>query len=114
MDSIEQAERRIIELRKEINHHNYLYYAVDSPIISDAEYDILIRELRQLEAQYPQLITSDSPTQRVGTAPVSAFGIVNHPRPLLSLGNVFNDDELMTWYNRTIKLTGGQNLGFCM
>ena len=112
MDSIEKAERRIIELRKEINHHNYLYYAVDSPIISDAEYDILIRELRQLEAQYPQLITSDSPTQRVGTAPLSAFGIVDHPRPLLSLGNVFNDDELMTWYNRTIKLTGGQKLSF--
>jgi DNA ligase (NAD+) len=112
MDSIEQTERRIIELRKEINRHNYLYYALDNPIISDAEYDILIRELRELEAQYPQLVTSDSPTQRVGSTPVSAFGIVDHPRPLLSLGNVFNDDELMTWYNRTIKLTGGQKLSF--
>jgi DNA ligase (NAD+) len=112
MDSIEQIEHRIQELKNEINHHSYLYYALDNPTISDAEYDTLMRELRKLEEQFPQLVTPDSPTQRVGTSPIEAFGIVNHPKPLLSLGNVFNDDELIAWYNRTFKLAEGRKLSF--
>jgi DNA ligase (NAD+) len=112
MSGLEQADRQIRELRSQINHHNYLYYALDAPEIGDAEYDTLMRELRQLEATYPQLVTPDSPTQRVGVAPIEAFGVVDHPRPLLSLGNAFTDDDLMAWYARTVKLTGGRRISF--
>ncbi len=112
MDDLERIANRVRDLRTQIDHHNYLYYALNAPEISDEEYDALMRELRDLERQYPELITPDSPTQRVGVAPVEAFGVVDHPRPLLSLGNVFNDDELMAWYNRTLKLTGGRRLRF--
>ena len=88
------AERgRVERLREAINHHNHRYYVLDSPEISDAEYDDLMRELKQLEQQYPRLLTPDSPTQRVGAAPVEAFGVVEHPLPLLSLGNAFSKDR---------------------
>jgi len=110
MDTPEKAKERIEKLRAELNRHNYLYNVLDSPEISDAEYDGLMRELKELEDQFPQLLTADSPSQRVGAAPIEAFGVVEHPRPLLSLGNVFSDDELLAWYNRTIKLVG--NTGF--
>jgi DNA ligase (NAD+) len=112
MDGMNQAENRIRELRAEIDHHSYLYHALDSPTISDSEYDALMRELRHFEDQYPQLVTPDSPTQRVGATPIAAFGIIEHPKALLSLGNVFSDDDLMVWYNRTVKLTGGRKLSF--
>jgi len=105
-----EAKARIERLRAEINHHNYLYYVLDSPEISDAEYDQLMRELKGLEESYPQFLTPDSPTQRVGATPVAAFGVVVHPLPLLSLGNAFSRDELIAWYTRTIKLVG--NTGF--
>ena len=103
-----KVRQRIEQLRAEINHHNYRYYVLDSPEISDAEYDELMRELKQLEEKYPQFLTPDSPTQRVGAAPVEAFGVVEHPLPLLSLGNAFSKDELLAWYTRTSKLVGGQ------
>ena len=112
MSELEQAGKRIRELRSQISHHNYLYYAMDAPEIGDAEYDALMRELRQLESTYPQLVTPDSPTQRVGAAPIEAFGVVDHPRPLLSLGNAFTDGDLMAWYTRTVKLTGGRAISF--
>jgi DNA ligase (NAD+) len=105
---IEQAEERIEKLRKQINRNNYLYYAMDNPEVSDEEYDAQMRELKSLEEQFPELITSDSPTQRVGTAPLSAFGTVSHPRPLLSLANAFSDEELEAWYTRSLKLLGGR------
>ena len=108
MSELEDISNRILKLRVEITHHNHLYHVLNAPAISDAEYDMLMRELRQLEAQYPELITPDSPTQRVGAAPVEAFGVVEHPRPLLSLANAFSDDELLAWYQRTVKLNGGR------
>lgn len=106
MDSSSQIENRIEDLRRQINYHNYRYYVLDDPEIGDADYDALMRELKQLEESYPSLITEDSPTQRVGAAPLEAFGVVEHPFPLLSLGNVFGREELEAWYNRIIKLLG--------
>ncbi len=112
MPEMDRVQSEINSLREEINRHNYLYYVLDSPEISDAEYDALMQRLRRLEEEYPQLVTPDSPTQRVGGAPLSAFGIVEHPRPLLSLGNAFCDEDLMAWYNRTLKLAGGRKFNF--
>jgi len=105
---LDRVKEQVEHLRAEINRHNYRYYVLDSPEVSDAEYDKLIRELKQLEEKYPQLLTPDSPTQRVGAAPVEAFGVVEHPRPLLSLGNTFSKDELLGWYTRTVKMAGQQ------
>jgi DNA ligase (NAD+) len=107
-----EVKERIGKLRAEINHHNYRYYVLDSPEISDAEYDELMRELKRLEEEYPQFLSPDSPTQRVGAAPVEAFGVVEHPLPLLSLGNVFSKDELLAWYTRTLKLVGSRQFDF--
>ncbi len=112
MNDLVKVKERIEQLRRQINYHNYRYYVLDSPEISDAEYDELMRELKRLEEQYPQFITPDSPTQRVGAAPVEAFGVVEHPLPLLSLGNAFSQEELQAWYTRIVKLTGEQSLNF--
>ena len=84
MDDINKVRQSIEELQGIINHHNYRYYVLDSPEISDAEYDELMRELSKLEAKHPELVTPDSPTQRIGAPPVEAFGVVEHPGPLLS------------------------------
>src|SRR3989338_7579003 len=108
MDALAQAKKEIERLKAQINYHNYRYYVLDSPEVSDADYDGLMRELRQLEEKYPTLLTPDSPTQRVGAEPVSALGVVEHRLPLLSLGNVFSNDELLTWYTRTSKLVGSE------
>jgi DNA ligase (NAD+) len=110
--SPDEAKGKIEKLRAEINHHNYRYYVLDSPEISDAEYDDLMRELKKLEEEYPRFLTPDSPTQRVGAAPVEAFGVVEHPLPLLSLGNAFSEDELLGWYTRTVKLVGNASFDF--
>ena len=112
MEDLEEIKKRILELRAQINHHNYLYYVLDSPEISDAEYDALMKELKELEKRYPQLITPDSPTQRVGAPPVEAFGIVEHRLPLLSLGNVFSREELFNWYRRVKRLAGNREMDF--
>jgi len=98
--------QRIDELKKQINHHNYRYYVLDSPEVGDAEYDLLLKELARLEGEYPQFLTPDSPTQRVGAAPLEAFGVVAHPLPLLSLGNAFSREEITAWHARTSKLLG--------
>jgi DNA ligase (NAD+) len=108
MGDTNKVKQRIEELRKVINHHNYRYYVLDSPEISDAEYDELMRELQQLESEHPELVTPDSPTQRIGAPPVEAFGVVEHPLPLLSLTNAFSYEELAAWHKRVSKLLGGR------
>ena len=108
MRDVNKVKQRIEELREVINHHNYRYYVLDSPEISDAEYDELMKELRQLEAEHPELVTSDSPTQRIGAPPVEAFGVVEHPQPLLSLANAFSYEELAAWHKRVSNLLGGR------
>ena len=112
MLDIAKIKQRIEELRALINYHNYRYYVLDSPEISDAEYDELMRELRRLEAEHPEFITPDSPTQRVGAAPVEAFGVVEHPQPLLSLANAFSNEELEAWQRRASNLLGGRHFDF--
>ncbi|MBI3186920.1 MAG: NAD-dependent DNA ligase LigA, partial [Gammaproteobacteria bacterium] len=91
---------RIQSLRQQLNHHSYQYYVLDEPEVPDAEYDRLYRELQQLEHQHPELITSDSPTQRVGDRPLAAFTQVRHEVPMLSLDNVFDELELGEFYRR--------------
>jgi DNA ligase (NAD+) len=108
MESIDKVKQRIEELRELINHHNYRYYVLDSPEISDAEYDELMQELKQIEVEHPELVTPDSPTQRIGAPPVEAFGVVEHPQPLLSLANAFSYEELMAWHKRASNLLGGR------
>ena len=94
------AAERIRQLRDEINYHNYRYYVLDQPVISDAEYDRLMRELESLEEQFPDLITPDSPTQRVGAKPIAAFASYTHRQPMLSLSNAFGTDELVAFDKR--------------
>ena len=94
------AERRVAELREEIARNDYRYYVLDDPELPDAEYDKLMIELRALEAQYPDLITPDSPTQRVSGEPVAAFGVVTHKVPMLSLDNAFTDEDLLAFDRR--------------
>ena len=98
---------RVAKLREEINHHNHRYYVLDDPVISDAEYDQLMQELRRLETDHPELITPDSPTQRVGAAPSEAFTQVRHRRPMLSLANAFDMDEMYAWHRRVKGLLDG-------
>ena len=86
--------RRVEQLREQIRFHNYRYYVLDDPQVPDAEYDRLLGELQALEAEHPELVSADSPTQRVGAKPLSAFGEVKHEVPMLSLDNAFDDDEV--------------------
>lgn len=106
MEDINKAKQKIEELREIVNHHNYCYYVLDSPEVGDAEYDGLMRDLRQLEAEHPELITPGSPTQRIGAPPVEAFAAVEHPEPLLSLANAFSYEELAAWHRRATNLLG--------
>jgi DNA ligase (NAD+) len=108
MEELGAIKQRIEKLRELINYHNYRYYVLDSPEISDAEYDDLMRELIGLEEQYPQFVTPDSPTQRVGAAPVEEFGVVEHREPLFSLANAFSYDELSAWHERVRRLIPGE------
>mgnify|MGYP002407429679 CR=1 FL=1 len=110
--SKEKINKRIEELRTKIDHHNYLYYVLDAPEITDGEYDQLMSELIALEEENPELITLDSPTQRVGGAPSEAFKTVEHRVPLLSLSNSFNEKELKDFEQRIKRLTDGQQLEY--
>lgn len=101
------AKLRVEELRNEINYHAYRYYVLDEPEISDAEYDELVRELRELEERYPELVTPDSPTQRVGVAPADLFAPVEHRAPMLSLDNAFSPAELKAWATRVERALAG-------
>ena len=87
-------------LRNELARHNYLYFVLNQPEVSDAQYDALMKELRLLEEEHPELVTPDSPTQRVGAEPAEGFADVQHPVPMLSLTNAFNDDEFLAWRRR--------------
>ncbi len=100
MSGLAEARARVETLREQINEHNYRYYVLDDPRVPDAEYDRLMRELQTLEQQYPQLITPDSPTQRVGAAPLSSFTEVEHQLPMLSLANAFSDEEVREFDRR--------------
>ncbi len=101
---LQTAKLRVEELRSQIAYHEHRYFVLDQPEISDAEFDALTQELRDLEAKHPELITPDSPTQRVGGAPVETFGIVQHRVPLLSLANAFSEDELRAWHRRAANI----------
>lgn len=92
--------QRVQTLHGILHHHNHLYYVLDTPELPDSEYDKLFRELQQLESQYPELLTPDSPTQRVGAKPLDAFTQVEHDMPMLSLGNVFSEEELQAFDQR--------------
>lgn len=94
MTDSQSAAERIAQLRSELDDHNYRYYVLDEPSVPDAEYDRLFRELKALEAEHPELVTPESPTQRVGGAAASAFGEVRHEVPMLSLGNAFEEQDL--------------------
>ncbi len=94
-------------LRSEIRKHDHQYYVLDRPLIGDADYDRLVRELVRLEALYPQLVTPDSPSQRVGGEPLAGFQTVRHPVPLLSLDNAFEAEELHDFDRRVQQLAGG-------
>ncbi len=95
-----EAHKRADELHRLIEHHNHRYYVLDDPAVPDAEYDRLMRELESLEASYPDLITADSPTQRVSGTPMDGFVTVRHRVPMLSLGNAFSDEEVADFYRR--------------
>ena len=99
----------IADLRKRIDRANYLYYVQDQPDISDAEYDRLMKRLQELEAQYPQTLTPDSPTQRVGAMPQTEFAVFEHTVPMLSLANAFSEDELLAFDTRCKRFMGVDN-----
>ncbi len=99
-----RAAERAEELRALVRHHEHRYYVLDSPEISDAEYDSLFRELQEIEAAHPELVTPDSPTQRVGGEPLAGFSQVRHGEPMLSLANAKNEEELRAWHARAVKL----------
>jgi DNA ligase (NAD+) len=109
---LEHAAKRIDELREELRHHEYQYYVLDSPEISDAEYDVRMRELRMLEARHPELVTPDSPSQRVGGKPKEGFAKVEHSRPMLSLDNVNNEQELSDWERRVRAMLGNAEANY--
>ncbi|WP_214858953.1 NAD-dependent DNA ligase LigA [Exiguobacterium sp. s191] len=100
------ASQRIDEIRQTLNRYSYEYYVLDQPTVPDATYDQLLRELTELETEHPELITSDSPTQRVGAAPLEAFEKVTHDLPMLSLGNVFDETEIREWVARIERSLG--------
>ena len=106
------AERRVAELREKIEKANYEYHVLDQPTIADEAYDALMRELRELEAAHPELVTPESPTQRVGAPASNRFAPVEHASPMLSLSNVFNDDELRAFDQRVRKLLGRDDVGY--
>ena len=105
-DPTRDIARKIEKLREELRHHEHLYYVLDKPEISDAEYDALMNELKRLEAAHPELVTPDSPTQRVGGKPAEGFKKAQHSRPMLSLDNAYSTEELADWDRRVRELAG--------
>jgi DNA ligase (NAD+) len=101
-----EAKQEAAELREALRRHEYLYYVQDAPEISDAEYDQLMNRLRELESQHPELVTADSPTQRVGGKPREGFVKVRHSAPMLSLDNALNEGELRDFDRRVRQLLG--------
>ncbi len=105
-------EKRVADLRGRIQTANYEYHVLDKPMIADEAYDALMRELRELEAKHPELVTPESPTQRVGAAPSSRFAPVEHARPMLSLSNVFDEGEFRAFDQRVRKALGRDDIGY--
>ena len=112
MPAAKDAVAKIEKLREEIRHHEHRYYVLDDPEISDAEYDRLVNELKALEAEHPELVTPDSPTQRVGGKPREGFVKVQHSSPMLSLDNAYNEQELRDWARRVDELSGDKNVEY--
>jgi DNA ligase (NAD+) len=104
------AEQRVAELRKQLEFHGHRYYVLDDPEISDVEYDELLNELRDLEAEHPELLTPDSPTQRVGAQPLDKFDEIRHLQPMLSLANARNEEELAAWVLRSERYLARQGV----
>jgi len=111
-DNYDDIVKKIEELREKIRYHNYRYYVLDDPTVSDAEYDRLMRDLIELEEKYPQYITSSSPTQRIGIEPVSGFTTVKHITSMLSLANAFSTEELQAFDQRIKKIIPQQKLEY--
>ncbi len=103
MDIPKNIKERYEKLKAEIEEHNYRYYVLADPIISDQEYDKLFKELVELEKKYPELKTPDSPTQRIGGIVVEGFNKVNHSIPMLSLDNTYNEEEILDFHKRVLK-----------
>ncbi|SFS75736.1 NAD-dependent DNA ligase LigA [Marininema halotolerans] len=108
----QRAEERLHQLRVELNEYNHQYHVMDNPTVSDAEYDRLMRELKEIEEQYPEFITPDSPSQRVGGEPLPFFEKVEHPSPMLSLGNAFSFENLKEFDQRIKKATGREVIDY--
>ena len=102
------AAGEIERLREQIRHHNHRYYVLDDPLIPDSEYDRLLHRLQELERAHPELVSADSPTQRVGAGPLAAFATVRHEIPMLSLDNVFSEDELRAFDRRVRERLGDE------
>jgi DNA ligase (NAD+) len=111
-DPDKKIEKKIEALREKIRHHEYRYYVLDDPEISDADFDKLMNELKRLEAEHPQLITPDSPTQRVGGKPREGFVKAKHSSPMLSLDNAYSEEELRDWERRVHELSGRTDLEY--
>ncbi|MBU0518605.1 NAD-dependent DNA ligase LigA [bacterium] len=110
--SLSEAKKRIADLREDLRRHEYLYYVLNQPEIEDAEFDRRLRALQELEAWFPELITPDSPSQRVGGQPTSEFPSVRHPVPMLSLSNVYNEDEFREFDRRVSEGLGDQPFSY--
>src|ERR1700675_1930149 len=105
-------QKKLEALREKIRHHEYRYYVLDDPEMSDADFDKLMNELKRLEAEHPSLITPDSPTQRVGGKPREGFVKVRHSTPMLSLDNTYSEEELRAWERRVHELTGRSEVDY--
>ena len=112
VSSTKDVQKKIESLRGKIRHHEYLYYVVDNPEISDTEFDKLMQQLKDLEAEHPDLVTADSPTQRVGGKPREGFVKVPHSSPMLSLDNTYNEEELRDWERRVHELSGRSDVDY--
>src|ERR1700730_2131811 len=112
MAAPKDSEKKIEALREKIRHHEHLYYVLDSPEISDAEFDRLMQQLKDLESEHPSLVTPDSPTQRVGGKPREGFVKVRHSTPMLSLDNTYSEEELRDWERRVHELTGRSEVDY--
>jgi len=112
MTTREKAEKRIARLRDEIRRHEHLYYALNRPEISDRSYDALERELRDLEEQFPDLVSPDSPTRRVGEKPSEEFPTFAHRAPMLILDNTYSEEELREFEERVFRVVGKQEIAY--
>ena len=112
MATAKDTEKKIEALRDQIRHHEYRYFVLDDPEISDANFDQVMNQLKKLEAEHPALITPDSPTQRVGGKPREGVVKAAHSSPMLSLDNTYNVDDLRNWERRVHELSGRKDIDY--